>query len=110
MTASEEVSIDTQKEILRLDNKKASQNSGVPTKIIKGNADIFADYLCSSINDSIKSSTFPSCSKVADVTPIYKKGRKYMKENYRPVSILPVLSKIFHKSLFIQMSDYFEVI
>ena len=31
-----------------------------------------------------------------------------MKENYRPVSILPVISKIFEKSLFIRMSDYFE--
>ena len=57
-----EVSVDTQKEILRLENKKE-------------NTDIFADYLCSSINGSIKSSTFPSSSKVAHVIPVYKKGK-----------------------------------
>ena len=54
-----EVSIEkTQKEILNLNNKKASQNSDIPTKIIKKNSDIFGKVLCSFINDSIKSFTF----------------------------------------------------
>ena len=75
-----EVSIEeTQKEILNLNNKKTSQNSDIPTKIIKENSDIFGKVLCSFINDSIKSFTFPSCLKEADVTPIHKKD----KENYR---------------------------
>ena len=87
-----EVSIEKiQKEILNLNNKNASQNSDIPTKIIKENSDIFEKVLCSFINDSIKSFTFPSCLKEADVTPIHKKGKKDKKENYRPVSILPVL-------------------
>ena len=60
-----------QKEILNLNNKKASQNSDIPTKIIK---DIFEKVLCSFINNSIKSFTFPSCLKKADVTPIHKKS------------------------------------
>ena len=97
-----------QKEILNLNNKKASQNSVIPTKIIKENSDIFEKVLCSFINDSIKSFTFPSCLKEADVTPIHKKGKKDKKENYRPVSILPVLSKIFERIMFIQMSAFFE--
>ena len=46
--------------------------------------------------------------KEADVTPIHKKGKKDKKENYRPVSILPVLSKIFERIMFIQMSAFFE--
>ena len=46
--------------------------------------------------------------KEADVTPIHKKGKKDKKENYRPVSILPVLSKIFERIVFIQMSAFFE--
>ena len=75
-----EVSVDTQKEILRLENKKASRNIDIPTEIIKKNTDIFADYLCSSINGSIKSSTFPSSSKVAHVIPVYKKGKNMNKK------------------------------
>ena len=43
----------------------------------------------------------PSCLKEADVAPIHKKGKKDKKENYRPVSILPVLSKIFEIIMFI---------
>ena len=56
----------------------------------------------------IKSFTFPSCLKEADVTPIHEKGKKGKKENYRPVSILPVLSKVFERIMFIQMSGFFE--
>ena len=100
-----EVSIEEiQKEILNLNNKKASQNFDIPTKIIKENCDIFEKVLCSFINDSIKS----FCLKEADVTPIHRKGKKDKKENYRPVSILPVLSKIFERIMFIKMSAFFE--
>ena len=97
-----------QKEILNLNNKKASQNFDIPTNIIKENSDIFEKALCSFINDSIKSFTLPSCLKEADVTPIHKKGKKDKKENYGPVIILPVLSKIFERTMFIQMSAFFE--
>ena len=77
-------------------------------KIIKENSDIFEKVLCSFINDLIKSFTFPSCLKEADVTPIHKKVEKDKKENYMPVSILPVLSKLFERIMFIQMSAFFE--
>ena len=63
----------TQKEILNLNNKKASQNCNIPTKIIKENSDIFGKVLCSFISDLIKPFTFPSCLKEVDVTPIHKK-------------------------------------
>ena len=55
---------------------KASQSSDIPTKIIKENVDIFAEFLWKSINSSIKSSTFPSCFESADVTPLHKKEKK----------------------------------
>ena len=74
-------------------NNKASQHSDIPTKIIKSNSDIFSYFLYVSINSSIKSSLFPSCLKMADITPIYKKGKRDLKDNYRSVSILSVLPK-----------------
>ena len=46
--------------------------------------------------------------KEADVTPIHKKGKEDKKENYRPVSTRPVLSKIFGRTMFIQISTFFE--
>ena len=51
---------------------------------------------------------FPSCLKTADITPIYKKGKRDLKDNYRPVSILPVLSKLYERSMFKQISEFFE--
>ena len=51
---------------------------------------------------------FPSCLKFADVTPFHKKGRRDAKQNYRPVCILPTLSKIYERSMVKQMSSFFE--
>ena len=68
-----------EKEINNLKINKASQSSNIPTKTIKENVDIFAEFLWKSINSSIKSSTFLSCLKSADVTPLHKKGKKKTK-------------------------------
>ena len=99
---------EVEKEILKLDKTKASQKTDIPTRIIKENIDIFADFLCTSINSAIKSSSFLSSLKLADVTPVHKKERKDMKENFRSVSILTTLSKFFEKCMFAQMSTFFD--
>ena len=99
---------DIEKEILKLDVNKASQSSDIPTKIVIENVDIFGDFICTSYNNTVKSSQFYQNLKLADITP----GKKDMKENYRPVSILLNLSKIFEKLMFKEMSQlrYFQSI
>ena len=69
---------------------------------------IFVDFLCMSINNAIKSASFPSSLKSADVTPLHKKGRKDLKENFRPLSILPTLSNISEKCMLAHMSTFFD--
>ena len=96
------------KEILKLDKTKASQKINIPTRIIKENTDVFAEFLWTSTNSAIKSLGFLPSLKLADVTPVHKKGRKDMKENFRPISILPILSKNFEKCMFSQMSTFFD--
>ena len=78
------------------------------TKIVKQKVDVFADFFCTSINSSVKSSFFSSCFKFAHLTPLHKKGRKDAKQYYRPVNILPILSKIYERVMFMQMSSLFE--
>ena len=51
---------------------------------------------------------FPNELKQADVKPIYKKDSRNEKENYRPVSILPNLSKIFKRCMYDQLKDHFD--
>ena len=86
----------TEKEMLKLDVNKALQSSNE-------NTDIFSNFLRNSFINSIKLSTFTEILKHANITPLYKKDKKDIKGNYRPVSILPNLSKIFEKCMFKQM-------
>ena len=96
------------KEINRLNKNKASRKSDIPIKIIHDNVEIFAAFIGESFKGAIKTSIFSNCLKLADITPLHKKGRKDNKENYRPVSILPALSKIFERILFEQISVFFD--
>ena len=62
-----------EKEILKLNVKKASQSSDIPIKVFKKNSDIFSNFLCNSFNNSIKMSEFPEVLKHADITPFIQK-------------------------------------
>ena len=68
----------------------------------------FLDFLRSGFNNSITTSIFPSSLKQAIITPVFKKGDKNLKENYRPVSILPNVLKVFERLLFKQISNFME--
>ena len=59
------------------------------------------------IKKSFESSTFPDCLKEANVTPIFKKGDP-LDKSCRPVGILPLLSKVFEKLIYKQLSNYPE--
>ena len=74
------------KKTSNLDTAKASQESDIPTKILKQNSDYFAEYFCWNINQCISKSIFPPELKLADVTPVYKKKPKNSKYNYRSLS------------------------
>ena len=60
------------------------------------------------INKSFENGTFPDCLKEANTTPIFKKDDPLDKENYHPVSILPLLSKVFEKLIYQQLPSYIE--
>ena len=78
-------------------------------KVIKEYSNLFSEYITESINKSIDEGFFPDTLKIADITPVYKnKGSKSEKANYRPISILPVLSKIYERVIHNQVSEYFE--
>ena len=96
------------KEIKRLDAKKACQDTDIPTKVIKNNSDIFADFFFLNLNNCITSSVFPSNLKNAEITPVHKKDSKNTESNYRPVSILLNILRIYEKCIFPQISNPFE--
>ena len=82
-----------------LDVSEAIQESDIPVKIIKANENFFAEAVCFYFNKALENGKFPNCLKLANITPVFKKGARTSKNNYRPVSILPVFSKIFERLL-----------
>ena len=99
---------DVIKEIKNLNASKASQEDDIPTKIIKEDSDIFSNFIYQGFNNMIDVCTFPASLKLANITPVYKKGSKNSKENYRPVSIFPSILKIYERYLFKPISNYFK--
>ena len=96
------------KEIRKLSSKKAVQETDIPVKVLKENANFFAEQIFLQFNDGIESSKYAESFKFANITPAFKQGSRNLKDNYRPISILPVVSKIFEKLLCNQLSNYFD--
>ena len=92
--------------LLMLNVNKSSGTDTLGPRIIRLSAPIIYKALTYLINLSIKTSVFPDKLKEAKITPIYKKGDKSEPCNYRPISILPTLSKIFEKHIASQIRNY----
>ena len=96
------------KVINNLNVAKSCQINDIPTKVIKMNKDIFANFITDQFNYCIAYGEFPDELKHTDVIPVHKKNEKCGKTNYRPVSILNNISKIYEKLLYNQLSKYFD--
>ena len=99
VTASE-----IRKVIQKLNSTKCRDIYGLSAYLIKYCGDSLIEPLEILINSSLPSGVFPEMLKAAVVVPIAKKNDK----EFRPISILPIFSKIFEKIIFEQILDYFE--
>ena len=81
--------------IMNLDSSKATPIGNISVDILKSSIDIHLPFITNSINLSIGKGCFPEELKLAEVSPIFKKKDDLDKENYRPVSVLPHMSKVF---------------
>ena len=90
-----------ERELRSLNRKKATGINDLNVGLLKVVASIKAASLSFVINLSLQTGIAPSNWKVTQVTPPYKKGDKTEASNYRPISILPILSKILERSVHI---------
>ena len=97
---------DILKIISNLKNSKSSGVDYIDTSIIKLAKSEILPAITHIVNLSIKHSVFPSFWKTAKVIPILKKGDPCEPKNYRPVAILPILSKILEKIISQQIIQY----
>ena len=96
--------------IKKLNTNKATGHDQIPSKLLKPIAEIISRPLTNSINRSIDTTIFPTNLKKAEVYPKDKKPDLLNIKNYRPLSILTSVSKIFESVLTEQLVDYFEEI
>ena len=96
------------KKIISLDANKGCMKDDIPVKLLLGTNDIVCEHLSIIYNNAKNLEEFPQCLKTADITPLPKAGEKDSKKNYRPVSLTPILSKVFEKDMYEQISQYAE--
>ena len=87
---------------------KAVGIDNISGKFLKDGAFILADQITNLCNLSIRLSRFPRKCKIAKLKPLYKKGSKLEAKNYRPISLLPLVSKIFEKIIHIQTQCFLD--
>ena len=100
---------DIHAEIKSLNTRKAIPYMNIPPKQLKEVIDIIVKPLQGIWNEEILiNKKFPSKLKMADISPIFKKLESVKKGNYRPVSVLPVVSKVFERIMDTQTNEYME--
>ena len=101
----------TPEELLKVVSKlkiTITDKNHIPVKIFKSIKHYVCRPLCNLINSSFSSGIFPKILKVARLTPVHKKGDRNVCENYRPISSLLFLSKIFERCLTNRILNFFE--
>ena len=91
-----------------LNNKKAIQSTDIPSKLIKEYCVCFFEFIHKDINLCIAAGNFVDDFMQAEIRPFYKKDGRTDKSNYRPISILSNVLKIYERSLYNQLYDYFD--
>ena len=94
--------------IMNLDSSKDTPIGGISADILKLTIDIHLPYITNSINLSIGKGCLLEELKFAEVSAIFRKKNDLDKENYRPVSVLPHVSKIFERIMHHQINDYMK--
>lgn len=97
---------EVRKVVSTLRNSTASGYDDFNTKLVKESINYLAPILVFLFNLILSSGVFPSALKIAKVVPIYKKGEKTKVENYRPISVLSVFSKIMEKLIYSRLINF----
>lgn len=93
--------------IRNLKNKSTRDIYEISTKLLKGIAECISQPLSYTLNKCIEEGVFPESLKRGKVTPVFKKGEAEQASNYRPITILPTISKIFETVIKDRLLNFF---
>jgi len=99
---------EVEKIVFAMKNTSAGSDS-LNLLVLKITFPYVADILTSLINLCLKRGTFPDCLKTAKITPVFKGGHKNDLGNYRPISVLPVISRVLEKCINTRVYGHLEL-
>ena len=94
--------------ILSMKIGKSTGPNSIPTNVLKLTYKIISEPISTIVNNSFKTGIYPDMFKVAKIIPLHKKGSKLDLTNYRPISLLSNLSKIFEKMMHIRLYKFLD--
>ena len=86
----------------------SNKSNDISPKLLKALCNSFCPILTYLFNSCMLSGTFPDELKIARVTPLFKSGNRNLMSNYRPISILPTVSKIFEKLIHVRIYQFLD--
>ena len=95
--------------LLSLDTTKSSGPDGISATMLKQTAVSIAPGITKLMNESIRSGNFPNAWKTSSIVPIPKGNNHTSVSNYRPISLLPILSKLLEKHVHCIISNHLSV-
>ena len=90
----------------KLKNGKATGIHNIPNKSLKLSKDIIVPSLTTIFNACIKERIFINDFKTGKVSPVFKSGRKDLSGNYRPITVLPTIARVFERIIYEQIYSF----
>ena len=101
-------SVSVEKALKKMKTSFGFGSDGIASHFIKIAVPIISHSLCRTYSPSIESGIFPDSWKIARIAPIFKSGSAEDRSNYRPISVLPVVSRLFEKLIYDQLYEYLD--
>ena len=92
----------------KLNPKKSCPVGSLPTKLLKEHFDIFGVQLQNLINNSLVTGVFPDELKMGEISSLFKSEDSFIKKNYRPITVLPAVSKVYERIIQDQIIPFME--
>ena len=92
----------------KMKTSHGSGHDGIASFYLKIAMQVVGGSLCDLFNKSLFAGKFPEDWKIARIAPIFKSGAKDDRSNYRPISVLPFISRLFEKLIFNQFYEYLD--